>query len=40
MAYAIQRGFAAGANEVFTYGLFEGAIAKFHRNLADAIEGA
>jgi phenylpropionate dioxygenase-like ring-hydroxylating dioxygenase large terminal subunit len=40
MAYAIQRGFAAGANEVFTYGLFEGAIAKFHRNLACAIEGA
>lgn len=40
MAYAIQRGFAANANEVFTYGLFEGAIANFHRNLARAIEGA
>ena len=39
MAYAIQRGFAANANEVFTYGLFEGAIANFHRNLAAAIDG-
>ena len=24
----------------FMYGLFEGAITKFHRNLASAIEGA
>ena len=29
MAYAIQRGLATGANEVFTFGLFEGAIATF-----------
>ena len=39
MAYAIQRGFAANANEVFTYGLFEGAIANFHRSLAAVIDG-
>lgn len=39
MAYAIQHGFAANANDVFTYGLFEGAIAHFHRNLAAAIGG-
>jgi hypothetical protein len=39
MADAIQRGFAANANEVFTYGLFEGMIANFHRNLAAAIDG-
>ena len=38
MADAIQRGFAANANEVFTYGLFEGAIAHLHRNLAAAID--
>ena len=37
MAYAIQHGFAANANDVFTYGLFEGAIAHFHKNLAAAI---
>jgi phenylpropionate dioxygenase-like ring-hydroxylating dioxygenase large terminal subunit len=39
MADAIQHGFAANANDVFTYGLFEGAIANFHRNLAAAIDG-
>lgn len=37
MACAAQRGLAAGANSVFTFGLFEGAIAHFHRNLAAAI---
>jgi phenylpropionate dioxygenase-like ring-hydroxylating dioxygenase large terminal subunit len=30
---AIQRGIASGANEHFTYGRFEGAIAHFHRSL-------
>jgi phenylpropionate dioxygenase-like ring-hydroxylating dioxygenase large terminal subunit len=39
MASAIQRGLATGANEAFTFGLFEGAIRHFHRNLAAAIEG-
>ncbi len=34
---AIQRGLAAGANEVFTFGRFEGAIQHLHRNLADAL---
>ena len=37
MACAAQRDLAAGANSVFTFGLFEGAIAHFHRNLAAAI---
>jgi phenylpropionate dioxygenase-like ring-hydroxylating dioxygenase large terminal subunit len=39
MAEAIQRGLASRANEVLTFGLFEGAIRDFHRNLAAAIEG-
>ena len=30
---SIQRGIASGANEVFEFGRFEGAIAHFHRNL-------
>ena len=34
---AVQKGLAAGANDVFTFGLFEGAIARLHRNLAAAI---
>ncbi len=33
MVTSIQRGMAAGANEFFTYGRFEGAIAHFHREL-------
>lgn len=37
MACAAQRGLATGANDVFTFGLFEGAIGHFHRNLADAL---
>lgn len=36
-ACAVQRGLATRANEVFTYGLFEGAIGHFHRNLAAAL---
>jgi|SRR5579871_725205 len=30
---AVQRGLASGANEVFTFGRFEGAIVHFHRTL-------
>jgi hypothetical protein len=38
MACAAQRGLATKANDVFTFGLFEGAIRHFHRNLAAAIQ--
>lgn len=38
MVCAAQRGLAANANTVFTFGLFEGAIRHFHRNLAAAID--
>jgi phenylpropionate dioxygenase-like ring-hydroxylating dioxygenase large terminal subunit len=34
---AIQRGLASGANEVFTYGLYESAIAHFHSMLDAAL---
>ncbi len=34
---AIQRGIGSGANTVFTYGRFEGAIAHFHRSLDAAL---
>jgi phenylpropionate dioxygenase-like ring-hydroxylating dioxygenase large terminal subunit len=34
---AIQQGLASGANEVFTFGRFESAIAHFHRTLSDAL---
>ena len=34
---AIQRGLASGANSVFTFGQFEGAIAHFHRTLTAAL---
>jgi hypothetical protein len=37
MACAAQRGLAARANDVFTFGLFEGAIRRFHRNLQGLI---
>ncbi|HEY3149463.1 MAG TPA: SRPBCC family protein [Dongiaceae bacterium] len=37
MACAAQRGLAARANDVFTFGLFEGAIRHFHRNLQDSV---
>ena len=40
MGSAIQRGLAARANDVFTFGLFEGGSRHFHRNLGAAIEGA
>jgi len=39
MACSAQRGLASRANEVLTFGLFEGAIGHFHRNLDAAIEG-
>jgi phenylpropionate dioxygenase-like ring-hydroxylating dioxygenase large terminal subunit len=35
---AIQQGIASGANEYFEYGLFEGAIANFHRALHRALD--
>ncbi|MEX0678096.1 MAG: SRPBCC family protein [Pirellulales bacterium] len=35
---AIQRNMASGANEVFTFGRFEGAICHFHRNLTAALD--
>jgi phenylpropionate dioxygenase-like ring-hydroxylating dioxygenase large terminal subunit len=37
---AIERGLASGANEVFTYGLFESAIVHFHRTLDAALAGS
>ncbi len=37
---AIQNGLASGANEYFTYGLFEKAIVHFHRTLHDLIDHA
>jgi phenylpropionate dioxygenase-like ring-hydroxylating dioxygenase large terminal subunit len=35
---AIQKGVAGGANDVFTFGRFEGAIVHFHRELSQALE--
>ncbi|WP_315835296.1 aromatic ring-hydroxylating oxygenase subunit alpha [Bradyrhizobium prioriisuperbiae] len=40
MACAAQRGLAARANDVFTFGLFEGAIRHLHRNLQAVIGDA
>lgn len=40
MVVGAQRGLAARANEVFTFGLFEGAIRHFHRNLGELLAGA
>lgn len=37
---AIQRSLASGANQVFTFGAYEGGIAHFHRNLHAALEVA
>ena len=37
-ANAIQRGLAAEANEFFEFGLFEGAIVHFHRNLQALVD--
>lgn len=34
---SIQRGMAAGANDVFEFGRFEGAIVHFHRNLRELL---
>lgn len=36
---AIQKGVASGANDAFTFGRFEGALAHFHRELARHLEG-
>jgi phenylpropionate dioxygenase-like ring-hydroxylating dioxygenase large terminal subunit len=38
MSAAIQRGLASGANEFFQYGLFEGAIGRFHRALHEVLD--
>lgn len=38
MALTVQRGLAAGANEVLEFGLFEGAITHFHRQLAELLK--
>jgi phenylpropionate dioxygenase-like ring-hydroxylating dioxygenase large terminal subunit len=40
VACAIQRGLASGGNESFEFGLFEGLISHFHRNLHEVIDGA
>jgi phenylpropionate dioxygenase-like ring-hydroxylating dioxygenase large terminal subunit len=37
MALSVQRGLATGANEVLEFGRFEGAIAHFHRQLAELL---
>jgi phenylpropionate dioxygenase-like ring-hydroxylating dioxygenase large terminal subunit len=39
MACSIQCGLASGANEAFEFGLFEGLISHFHRNLHELIDG-
>ncbi len=39
VACAIQRGLASGANEYLEFGLFEGAIAHFHRTLNAVLDG-
>ena len=38
MAEAVQAGLASGANEVLTFGRFEGALAHFHRHLDELVE--
>lgn len=40
MQTAVQRGLATDANEYFTFGLFEGAIASLHQHLAEAISAS
>ncbi len=40
MAMSAQHGLASGANESFVFGLFEGAIGNFHRNLHELIDRA
>jgi phenylpropionate dioxygenase-like ring-hydroxylating dioxygenase large terminal subunit len=39
VACAIQRGLASGANKQFEFGLFEGLLGHFHRNLHELIDG-
>ena len=39
MVSAIQQGLASDANDAFTFGRFEGAIAHLHRNLATLLDG-
>jgi phenylpropionate dioxygenase-like ring-hydroxylating dioxygenase large terminal subunit len=39
MATAAQVGLASGANEVFRFGRFEGALTHFHRTLTEAVDG-
>jgi phenylpropionate dioxygenase-like ring-hydroxylating dioxygenase large terminal subunit len=39
MARAAQAGLASGANEVFRFGRFEGALTHFHRALTEAVDG-
>jgi phenylpropionate dioxygenase-like ring-hydroxylating dioxygenase large terminal subunit len=38
MALTVQRGLAAGANDVLEFGRFEGAIAHFHRQLTELLK--
>jgi phenylpropionate dioxygenase-like ring-hydroxylating dioxygenase large terminal subunit len=38
VACAIQRGLGSGANEAFEFGLFEGLIGHFHRNLHELVD--
>jgi phenylpropionate dioxygenase-like ring-hydroxylating dioxygenase large terminal subunit len=40
VSLAIQRGLASGANEYFSFGRFEGALADFHRSLQALIDAA
>lgn len=40
MALAVQRGLSSGANEFVQFGLFEGGLIHFHRQLADIIDHA
>jgi phenylpropionate dioxygenase-like ring-hydroxylating dioxygenase large terminal subunit len=40
VAQAVQAGLASGANDVLTFGRFEGAIGHFHRQLDSLVEGA
>jgi nitrite reductase/ring-hydroxylating ferredoxin subunit len=39
MARAVQEGLAGGANDVLTFGRFEGAIGHFHRQLDELVDG-
>src|SRR4029079_9429321 len=40
VSLSIQKGLASGANDVFEFGRFEGAITHFHRGLHEAVDGA